>query len=832
MKNKFFRIISFSMILLGLSLFSITQVFSSEVEPNRVEVIYGVSDEDKAYELESLYQIKLISFSKYGFAVYEAHDTQLDYLEKQGFELNNTHETALPPWKQEPTNVDPYMKDQYALDLMNVHAAWLETVGSADIVIAIIDTGIDINHDEFIGRISVLSYNSRTKQVGISYVVDDNGHGTLIAGVIGAIKDNSKGIAGIVQNSKLMVIKANNLDDPTTDNDESKSFTDASIIEGIYYAADQGAHVINMSLGSSSANSLMQQAIHYARTKGVILVAASGNDGASTKFYPASFDGVISVSAVKEDGNIWELSNYNDKVDLSAPGALILSTAMNNGYATASGTSLAAPQVTGIIALMLSYFTEFDSNQIIQQLISSATDKGTVGYDVYYGHGTVNAAAALNVIYITVTLDTDGGDPIEPFLVVKDYAFSLENPIKTGYDFQGWFRDSMFSIPFNVGVDSSSVDLTLYAKFVPFVYQVDFVTAGTSVNSIFVTYGQTFELPETLRTGYNFMGWYVDNNYITAYNGSQVTENLTLYAKFSIITYDVIYYIDGAIDSSIKVDYGTTFTPMIPFSEYPFINWYLDSDFVDVYEITPVYANLNLYARFNDGKYTVTFYGSDQVTVILTTVTTYGGDVTPPSDPIKSSSPSFDYLFEGWSSVSTNIIEDTAIYPIYTKIFNDASVYLLPGIDTVSSIEDWIDGGLIENDALLSYETRIVEDSNQANRYFIYYDIYSEGVPLGTRLRIVNVKEDNPIVVTLKPDVTTIEVGSKYSDQGITTNLGLVTTTGVVNTSVAGTYMITYTITYESYTLSRIKYVYVLELDEIYSTETLYHKKEEEGWFL
>jgi len=832
MKNKFLKIASFAMILLGLTLFSVTQVNATYSDTIKVEVIYEVSDESHAYQIEETYELKLISYSSYGFAVYEASENQIEILSNHGFEINNTHQIFAPPWIIPGTTTDPYINDQYALDMLNVHGAWLETTGSIDVTIAVIDTGIDTDHEEFVNRISTLSYNSRTKQVGITYVEDDNGHGTLVAGVIGANKDNSKGIAGIVQNSKLLIIKANNLDDPSTETNESKSFTDAAIIEGIYYAADQGAHVINMSLGSNNANSLMQTAINYARNKGVILVAASGNDGVSTKFYPASFDGVISVSAVNEDETIWSSSNYNDKVDISAPGSLIVSTAMNNGYATASGTSLAAPQVSGVIGLMLAYFTEFDSNQIIQQLLSSAVDKGAPGYDVYYGAGIVNAAASLNVQYITVTLDTSGGEPIDSFQVVKDYAFSLNNAVKTGHEFKGWFRDASFTNEFIIGVDTSAVDITLYAKFSANVYQVDFVTSGSSVNSIQVSYGQTFEIPESNRTGYIFNGWYLENTFETLYNGAPVQNNLTLYAKFTIIKYTVNYYVDGVLDSFIQVDYGNTFTPMIPESEYYFINWYLESGFINVYQVEPVYANLNLYARFDDGQYTVVFYGSDQTTVILTTFAYYGDDIIAPDEPMKPSSPSFDYIFYGWSNELSTVTEDISFYPIYTKIFKPESVYLLPGIDTIASIDDWIDGGIYEIDPILTYEVRIVEDENKLGRYLIYYDLYSEYELIDTRLRVVNVNVENPIIITLKPDITTLELGSKYSDKGVETNIGTVSKTGVVDTNVAGTYLIVYTVTYQDYTLSKTKYVYVLESEDLYDTTTLYHKKEEEGLFI
>jgi subtilisin family serine protease len=200
---------------------------------------------------------------------------------------------------------------------MKVPEAWLLADGSASVVIAIIDTGIDTDHEEFTGRILPNSYNARTKETSttsLDHIEDDNGHGTMVAGIIAANKNNNKGIAGIVSESSLLIIKANNADNLSTPEDESKEFSDSVIAEGIHYAREQGADIINLSLGSTTQNTIVKNAVTEAQHAGIIIVGASGNDGVSTKYYPASYPGVVSVGSIDETLTISSFSNYNDAV--------------------------------------------------------------------------------------------------------------------------------------------------------------------------------------------------------------------------------------------------------------------------------------------------------------------------------------------------------------------------------------------------------------------------------------------------------------------------------------------------------------------------------------
>ena len=160
------------------------------------------------------------------------------------------------------------------------------------VLVAVIDTGIDYNHDEFNGNISPLSYNSFHEVVGLEAVMDDAGHGTAVAGVIAATQNNGIGISGIAPLAELLVIKANF--------DNEGYFSGAAIAEGVYYAVDNGAHVINMSLGGAYPDPVIEEACDFALSQGVIVVAAAGNNGLPVYNYPASFTSVISVGATTE----------------------------------------------------------------------------------------------------------------------------------------------------------------------------------------------------------------------------------------------------------------------------------------------------------------------------------------------------------------------------------------------------------------------------------------------------------------------------------------------------------------------------------------------------
>lgn len=233
--------------------------------------------------------------------------------------------------------------------------AWAKTTGDKKIVIAVLDSGIDQDHEDLRGKIVLNANFSPTPGSGH----DDNiGHGTNIAGVIAATTNNGIGIAGIGRDCRLMNVKVFD--------DRGNSSTDL-IAKGIRYATDHGAKVISMSFGVSDPNRNLLNAIRYAWEHNVVLVASAGNEGTSQVNYPAGYnDYVIAVAATDWDDNKAGMSNYGSWVDIAAPGMGIYATYPNHKtshgkithparhYGFTSGTSIAAPHVAGVVGLVLS----------------------------------------------------------------------------------------------------------------------------------------------------------------------------------------------------------------------------------------------------------------------------------------------------------------------------------------------------------------------------------------------------------------------------------------------------------------------------------------------
>jgi subtilisin family serine protease len=265
--------------------------------------------------------------------------------------------------------------------------AWDIITGTTDVMIAVIDTGVDYTHEDLDdGRV-------RT-DIDKDYVnddddaMDDHGHGTHVAGTIAAETNNGIGVAGVMWVAEILPIKVLN---------EWGSGYSSDVAEGIRYAADQGADVINMSLGSRSCSQTIADAVNYAYfDKGVVIVAAAGNNGSSIS-YPAKFDPVIAVGATDHNDHRAYFSNYGDELDVVAPGVTIFSTVPNDGYDAFSGTSMASPHVAGVAGLLLAQRPHLSNGQVREILRQSADDLGQGGFDPYYGYGRVNAYQALQM---------------------------------------------------------------------------------------------------------------------------------------------------------------------------------------------------------------------------------------------------------------------------------------------------------------------------------------------------------------------------------------------------------------------------------------------------
>ena len=280
---------------------------------------------------------------------------------------------------------DPsYSLYQWNLGKLNAPQAWDITTGSNNVIIAIVDTGVDYSH---------LDLNDPQKLLpGWDFVnndnnaQDDNGHGTHVAGIAAASTNNSRGIAGTSWGARILPVKVAN---------NNGLVTAANLASGIRYAVDNGAKVINMSLSFSVNSQTFVDQINYAYSHNVVMVGAAGNDGSSTYRYPASSDHVISVAATDSNDARASFSQFNDKVAVAAPGVGIYSTYLFNSYASIGGTSMAAPHVSGVAALLLSQNASRTPDQIKYMIGSNAEQKGTPGFNPQYGFGRVNAYYAL-----------------------------------------------------------------------------------------------------------------------------------------------------------------------------------------------------------------------------------------------------------------------------------------------------------------------------------------------------------------------------------------------------------------------------------------------------
>lgn len=284
---------------------------------------------------------------------------------------------------------DEFYNRQYALPLIGAPAAWDRTTGSSNVLVAVVDTGIYAAHPDFEGHVIV----GQDFVNGDNDAADDEGHGTHIAGIIGAVGNNGRGVAGMCWQCRLLSVKA--LDDQGRG-------SAVEVSNSIRYAVDRGAKIINLSLGNDRDSRLLHEAVRYATSRGVLLIAAAGNEGdtGNPVEYPAAYPEVLAVAATDSTDAHAAFSNYGSYIDIAAPGVAIGSTLWVPGqvetYGAASGTSEATPFVSGLAALMWSINPALTADDIRRLIIETADDLGAPGVDAYFGAGRINAARAVN----------------------------------------------------------------------------------------------------------------------------------------------------------------------------------------------------------------------------------------------------------------------------------------------------------------------------------------------------------------------------------------------------------------------------------------------------
>lgn len=278
---------------------------------------------------------------------------------------------------------DPGRSQQWALDRLRAESVWRFSTG-VGVRVAVVDTGVRASHPDLSGQVLpgedlVGAGDGRT---------DPNGHGTHVAGIIAAVRGNGRGIVGLAPRSKILPVRVL---------DAGGSGWDSDVANGIVWAADHGASIINLSLGGSAASSAMQTAVSYARSRGTVVVAAAGNhrqDG-SPPSYPAAFSGVMAVAATKPGDGVTYFSNRGSYLDVAAPGQSVLSTVPPSTYASWSGTSMASPYAAATVALVRSVAPGLSGDQSAAAVTGTAKDLGKVGWDQDTGAGLVRPLRAV-----------------------------------------------------------------------------------------------------------------------------------------------------------------------------------------------------------------------------------------------------------------------------------------------------------------------------------------------------------------------------------------------------------------------------------------------------
>jgi thermitase len=278
---------------------------------------------------------------------------------------------------------DPGFSSQWGMTKIGAPSAWDVTRG-ASVRVAVVDTGVDLDHPDLHDRIDTV--NGWDFINGDAIAQDDAGHGTHVSGIIAATLNNGIGVAGVANQCTILPVKVLGA---------NGNGTSSNVADGIRWAANHGASVINLSLGSADYSYAIDSAVQYAVAQDCVVVAATGNNGQYGVIYPARLDNVVGVGSTTSQDALSSFSNYGPEVDICAPGSDIYSTLYTGGYGNMSGTSMAAPHVAGVVALIRAKNPSWTRAQVEQQLLSTALDLGPTGRDNYYGYGRVQAAQAV-----------------------------------------------------------------------------------------------------------------------------------------------------------------------------------------------------------------------------------------------------------------------------------------------------------------------------------------------------------------------------------------------------------------------------------------------------
>lgn len=343
-----------------------------EVNESRkvVKIDKNLSEDEKS-QLEQKYSIEFTSDQNSNgvYVITTNQDSDIDSFEQA---LSTTVETDIPI-KMFADSVE------WGVARIGADKVWISGSGNG-VKIAIVDTGIQLDHPDLINNI-VQGYDFVNNDTDAS---DDNGHGTHVAGLASASL-NESGVVGVSYSAKLMPVKVLNA--------QGYGYL-SDVAKGIYFATDNGAKVINLSLGSSTDSLVLKDAVNYAANKGVLVVAAAGNNGGAPCSFPAAYSNAICVVATDSKNLLASFSNIGG--ELAAPGVYNYSTYLGSTYRYLSGTSMATPHVSGAAALLFSICQTCTSSEIRTLMRETAVDLGEVGQDILFGYGLIDLTAAVS----------------------------------------------------------------------------------------------------------------------------------------------------------------------------------------------------------------------------------------------------------------------------------------------------------------------------------------------------------------------------------------------------------------------------------------------------
>lgn len=361
-------------------------------------------------------------------------------------------------------------------EVLELFSAWETATASADVTVAVLDTGIDRSHKDFAGANILDGYDAVSQSVGVSE--DADGHGTAVAGLIAAVADNGVGTAGVAHGVTVLPIRVSG---------DANRIYSSDLIGGIRFAADADADIINLSFGGYTYSAAEYDAVSYAIEKGCILIAAAGNDGeteqAGKPIYPAAYDGVISVGSCGENGTRSLFSQNNDSVDVLAPGEELFLLACGDSYCRDSGTSYSAAIVSGVAALALSALNadvRLEGDELLSLLADGGRRKTGSGY------GAVSALTAVQKVNEPLIVGVESGKTYTEKVTVR---FNRGNALLDGEAFydgetvyqngthlleviEGTCRKSVF---FRISYTPASFEMTESGEGVSFSY-----TGGTA----------------------------------------------------------------------------------------------------------------------------------------------------------------------------------------------------------------------------------------------------------------------------------------------------------------------------------------------------------------